>query len=232
MKTVYLDYYIYNKKINKELKGNEIKTYLCLEDHRNNKHTYAFPSQDTIAEEIGISVSSVKRAIKKLVEKEYIETRKQKRKILGNYNIYELKYIPKFDKPVKEFNNEIELEEAEQVVKTNNTIALIEGKTGLELSKWQKFVTKKMDGTLLLQTIGNYIIKNGRTFTFLISLYTDLLSKKNLFTKELAKLFKVTWTGNNEDYIKRQEEIENRDVYDDILYSIYTPEEVQALKMA
>lgn len=234
---VYIEYFKFYKKINRELNGNEMKVYINLISHRNREHTYAYPSQAVIAEEIGVSIDTVKRTVKTLAQKAYIEIKKQKRKAVGNYNIYYLRYIPKYDgKKEEETGNKEDLSNIDFAVEENSkrdsgdNIRLIEDKTGLRLTRWQKFIARKMDMPLLLSAIGNYIKKKGRTFTFLISIYTDILSKNNIFTEELAKLFKVDWTGSHSDFLIRQEEYSNRDEYDEILYSIYTPEEVRAIK--
>lgn len=52
-----------------------------------NKDTLeAFPSQQTVAERIGCCDKTVRKCIKNLVNKKYIETRKEGKKIIYKFN--------------------------------------------------------------------------------------------------------------------------------------------------
>lgn len=53
-------------------------------------------SQQELAQEAHVSTSTVKRCLKKLVEKKFIEIKKQKQ-ILGHYNSYKLLILPVFE---------------------------------------------------------------------------------------------------------------------------------------
>lgn len=211
-----MDFYEFDRFANLKLNGNEFKVYRNLLGHRNIKETVAYPSQTTIAQETNISVASVKRAIKGLVEKKFVEIRKQKR-IIGHYNVYELKYIPTFySSKVEKVEDTVDIFEDKKEDKKAN-ISLIEGKTGLTLTNWQKYVAKKMDKVYLLRAIGKWKRKKGRKFTFLISLYTDMLCKDGLFNEHLSKVFKVYWTGDFRQHLqqfeqKRESEVIGKDI--------------------
>lgn len=67
--------------------SNEFRIYTYLMSLHNDKQGCSFPSMDKIVEKTGISLATVKRSIKRLVELGYMIVEKQKAKI-GNFNKY------------------------------------------------------------------------------------------------------------------------------------------------
>ncbi|MEG0297443.1 MAG: hypothetical protein RR620_12060 [Clostridium sp.] len=73
----------------------------------------------------------------------------------------------------------------------NENTELIEGKTGLTLSKWQSYVAGTMDNAFLVQALGKFNKSKGKKFTFLIDCYLDILAKNRIsITQDILKLFK------------------------------------------
>lgn len=60
--------------------------------------------------------------------------------------------------------------------KRGENTKLIEGKTTLNLTKWQSFVVERLDKTIVLQTITEFLKRKGRTFTFFTDKYLDVLA--------------------------------------------------------
>ena len=71
----------------KNITSNEFRIYTYLMSLYNEKQGCSFPSIEVIAERTTISIATVKRSIKKLVELGYVVVEKQKAKI-GNFNKY------------------------------------------------------------------------------------------------------------------------------------------------
>lgn len=71
----------------KNITSNEFRIYTYLMSLYNDKQGCSFPSIEVIAERTTISIATVKRSIKKLVELGYMMVEKQKAKI-GNFNKY------------------------------------------------------------------------------------------------------------------------------------------------
>lgn len=84
----------------KNITSNEFRIYTYLMSLYNEKQGYSFPSIEVIAERTTISIATVKRSIKKLVELGYMVVEKQKAKI-GNFNKYtNFKHLVLDKKPV------------------------------------------------------------------------------------------------------------------------------------
>ena len=64
-----MTFYDYDKYLIAKLTGNQEKVYRCLMSHKNRKEAYSYPKQELIAKETGLGISTIKRAIKVLVEK-------------------------------------------------------------------------------------------------------------------------------------------------------------------
>lgn len=62
------------------ISGSAIKVYLVIKSHSNYKSGKSFPSEETMAEKSGLSVSQVKRCVKELKELAYLSVTKQGRK--------------------------------------------------------------------------------------------------------------------------------------------------------
>ncbi|AMN35494.1 helix-turn-helix domain-containing protein [Clostridium perfringens] len=77
----------------KNINANEFRIYTYLLSLYNENKKCAYPSLETISENLNISLSTVKRAIKHLSELRYISIEKKKAQI-GNHNIYtKLKHL-------------------------------------------------------------------------------------------------------------------------------------------
>ncbi|MEG0297642.1 MAG: hypothetical protein RR620_13060 [Clostridium sp.] len=73
----------------------------------------------------------------------------------------------------------------------NENTELIEGKTGLTLSKWQSYVAGTMDNRFLIQALGKFNKFKGKKFTFLIDCYLDIIARNRInITQDMLKLFK------------------------------------------
>lgn len=84
----------------KNITSNEFRIYTYLMSLYNEKQGCSFPSIEVIAERTTISIATVKRCIKKLVELGYMVVEKQKAKI-GNFNKYtNFKHLVSDKKPV------------------------------------------------------------------------------------------------------------------------------------
>lgn len=84
----------------KNITSNEFRIYTYLMSLYNDKQGCSFPSIEVIAERTTISIATVKRSIKKLVELGYMVVEKQKAKI-GNFNKYtNFKHLVSDKKPV------------------------------------------------------------------------------------------------------------------------------------
>ena len=73
--------------------GNHFQVYVYLCSLYNKKYDYAFPSLTTIAEDCGMSLNTVKSAIKGLCEKGYIKKGKYENNGGHHSNIYYIFYI-------------------------------------------------------------------------------------------------------------------------------------------
>ena len=74
------------------LNAYDFRVYTLLMKYYNVDKDMAYPSQKTIAEKLNISLSTVKKSIKRLIDLEYIKVDKKKA-IKGNYNTYKIKHI-------------------------------------------------------------------------------------------------------------------------------------------
>ena len=77
----------------KNITSNEFRVYTYLLSLYNAEKQCSYPSIDIISERLNISISTVKRSIKRLEELEYISIEKRKG-LAGNFNIYKkLKHL-------------------------------------------------------------------------------------------------------------------------------------------
>ena len=86
--------------------GNHFKVYVYLCSLYNKNYDYAFPSLTTIAEDCGMSLNTVKSAIKSLCEKGYIKKGHYENNGGHHNNIYYIFYIIE-----EKIEKEIEVEE-------------------------------------------------------------------------------------------------------------------------
>lgn len=87
MKSVQFLMLDYQLITDKKITSNEFRIYAYLLSLYNNEEKCSFPSIETIASELNISLSTVKRSIKKLTELGYMKIEKKKSD-RGFYNIY------------------------------------------------------------------------------------------------------------------------------------------------
>ena len=77
----------------KNITSNEFRIYTYLLSLYNAEKQCSYPSIEVISERLNISISTVKRSIKRLEELEYISIEKRKG-LAGNFNIYKkLKHL-------------------------------------------------------------------------------------------------------------------------------------------
>ena len=164
---------------------------------------------ETISEKINMSLSTVKRAIKKLENLEYVSVEKRKG-LSGNFNIYKdmkhfINNIVK-DKEVtteEDINQEviaIEKSNEEDVApiettgnKINNhpNVRLARSVTNIDKSKFAKTVLTMCDEEIVREAIRNFKTKKGKSATFLIQLVVDEYFKANVnFSNRLLNLLK------------------------------------------
>lgn len=191
------------------LTANELRVYLYLLTKYNTDKKCAYPSLETISEKINMSLSTVKRAIKKLENLEYVSVEKRKG-LSGNFNIYKdmkhfINNIVK-DKEVtteEDINQEviaIEKSNEEDVApiettgnKINNhpNVRLARSVTNIDKSKFAKTVLTMCDEEIVREAIRNFKTKKGKSATFLIQLVVDEYFKANVnFSNRLLNLLK------------------------------------------
>ncbi|MGL4451791.1 MAG: helix-turn-helix domain-containing protein [Sarcina sp.] len=186
-----VDYFELDKIFMRNLTANEERVYRNLLSHKNNNQDYAFPSQELIAKESNVSISTVKRAIKSLVNKGFIAIEKMKR-IIGHYNKYKLLYVASMDvvrdkiKAKKEStnSNETAIKISKDVVsieeykenKESNVNKILEFTKIEKITDKQKESIKEFDIVTINQTIARIktgITKMPRTATLLIDKICD-----------------------------------------------------------
>ena len=86
----------------KNITSNEFRVYTYLLSLYNEEKDCSYPSIDVISERLNISISTVKRSIKRLEDLKYISIEKRKG-LAGNFNIYKLKKLYKILKKSQEF---------------------------------------------------------------------------------------------------------------------------------
>ncbi len=177
--------------------ANEFRVYTYLLSLYNVEKECSFPSIETMSEKLNISISTVKRSIKRLTELDYIKVSKRKG-LAGNYNIYQkLKHFIKNktekavdetvvveDKLViNEITGEVEFEtqpkklskkeEKQSKIDNHSNVRLARSVTDIDKSNFAKIVLTMADETLLREAIRNFKKKKGKNATFLIQLLVD-----------------------------------------------------------
>lgn len=71
-----------------KLDPSEVLVYLTIKRHQNKESKKAFPSLQTISEESGASVPTVRKIIKRLIDTNYITCEKEGRKHVYSFNPY------------------------------------------------------------------------------------------------------------------------------------------------
>lgn len=192
--------------------SNEFRIYIYLLSLYNIEKQCIYPSIDVISERLNISISTVKRSIKKLSELGYIAIEKRKG-LAGNFNIYKklkhiitAKVINKKDKSPKvgvdsngeePLDGQISVEEALQNIKeeprvqskqnsidNHNNVRMARAVTNIDNSNFAKKILTLADEELLREAIRNFKKKRGKNATFLIQLVIDEYFKNGV---ELSK---------------------------------------------
>ena len=197
--------------------SNEFRIYTYLLSLYNIEKQCSYPSIDVISERLNISISTVKRSIKKLSELGYIAIEKRKG-LAGNFNIYkklkhliEAKVTNKKDKALKvgvDSNGEkpldgqvhieevLEGEQAPEVTKqdiidNHNNVRMARAVTNIDKSKFAKKILSLADEELVREAIRNFKKKKGKSATFLIKLLVDEYYKQGIsLSSQLMNLLK------------------------------------------
>ncbi|MDU6295733.1 helix-turn-helix domain-containing protein [Clostridium celatum] len=201
----------------KNITSNEFRIYTYLLSLYNIEKQCSYPSIDVISERLNISISTVKRSIKKLSELGYIAIEKRKG-LAGNFNIYkklkhliEAKVTNKKDKALKvgvDSNGEkpldgqvhieevLEGEQAPEVTKqdiidNHNNVRMARAATNIDKSKFAKKILSLADEELVREAIRNFKKKKGKSATFLIKLLVDEYYKQGIsLSSQLMNLLK------------------------------------------
>lgn len=178
-----VDYFELNKIFMDKLTANEERVYRCLLGHKNKEQEYSFPSQELIAKETNVSISTVKRDIKNLVHKGFIVIEKMQRRI-GNFNRYKLLYVACMEvvrakKKAEKQNVENNFEEVVVEYKEDkecNVEKILEFTKIKKISDKQRESIKEFDIITINQTIARIktgITKMPKTATLLINKLCD-----------------------------------------------------------
>lgn len=223
--------------IDTNITSNEFRIYTYLLSLYNENKKCSYPSIETISNRLNISVATVKRSIKKLVQLGYMIIEKKK-SVAGNYNTYkELKHLIKnatntakkaFKNIVnernlvkvsdyKESNVQLEIEELNSYSKEHKGKISLVLKNVKNLNKKQMFLIGDMDLETLKKAIFRFK-KSTKTYTFafLVECYYTECSINGLEpSMDLQR-----YTGNKfieiSNEIKEREEVKQAMIEDGI----------------
>ena len=203
----------------KNITSNEFRIYTYLLSLYNADKQCSYPSIEVISERLNISISTVKRSIKRLEELEYISIEKRKG-LAGNFNIYKklkhlitTKVINKKDKATKvgvdsngekPLNGQISVEEALQNIEedpkvqskqdsidNHNNVRMARAITNIDNSNFAKRILTLADEELLREAIRNFKKRRGRNATFLIQMLVDEYYKAGIkFSQGMLNLLR------------------------------------------
>lgn len=201
----------------KNITSNEFRIYTYLLSLYNVEKECSYPSIDVISERLNISISTVKRSIKKLAELGYIAIEKRKG-LAGNFNIYKkLKHListkainkkakaPKVgvdsngEKPLEgQVTIEEALEEVKQasvtkqdIIDNHNNVRMARAVTDIDNSNFAKKILSMADEELVREAIRNFKKRRGRNATFLIQMLVDEYYKAGIkFSQGMLNLLK------------------------------------------
>ena len=203
----------------KNITSNEFRVYTYLLSLYNEEKDCSYPSIDVISERLNISISTVKRSIKRLEDLKYISIEKRKG-LAGNFNIYKklkhiitAKVIKKKDKAPKvgvdsngnkPLDGQISVEEALQNIKeeprvqskqnsidNHNNVRMARAVTNIDNSNFAKKVLTLADEELLREAIRNFKKRRGRNATFLIQMLVDEYYKEGIkFSQGMLNLLR------------------------------------------
>lgn len=200
----------------KNITSNEFRVYTYLLSLYNEEKDCSYPSIDVISERINISISTVKRSIKRLEDLNYISIEKRKG-LAGNFNIYKkLKHLISAKLVNKKNDSKIEpqvseekildvqareeIEEApklnkQDIIDNHNNVRLARAITNIDKSKFAKKILSLADEELVREAIRNFKVKRGKSATFLISLLIDEYYKAGVeLSKSSMNLLKGYYT--------------------------------------
>ena len=194
----------------KNITSNEFRIYTYLLSLYNADKQCSYPSIEVISERLNISISTVKRSIKRLEELEYISIEKRKG-LAGNFNIYKkLKHLitntetrevneTKIDIN-KEKKLDIKVQEDEEVLNTQSeknkidnhiNVRLARAVTNIDKSNFAKKILTLANEELVREAIRNFKKKKGRNATFLIQMLVDEYYKNGIrFSQGMLNLLK------------------------------------------
>ena len=200
----------------KNITSNEFRIYTYLLSLYNEEKQCSYPSIDVISERLNISISTVKRSIKRLSELGYIAIEKRKG-LAGNFNIYKkLKHLitntvtKKVSKVgvdsngEKPLNGQISVEEALQNIEeeskvkskqdsidNHNNVRMARAVTNIDNSNFAKKILSMADEELLREAIRNFKKRRGRNSTFLIQMLVDEYYKAGIkFSQGMLNLLR------------------------------------------
>lgn len=203
----------------KNITSNEFRIYTYLLSLYNADKQCSYPSIEVISERLNISISTVKRSIKRLEELEYISIEKRKG-LAGNFNIYKklkhlitTKVINKKDKTPKvgidsngekPLNGQISVEEALQNIEeeskvqstqnsidNHNNVRMARAVTNIDNSNFAKKILSMADEELVREAIRNFKKRRGRNATFLIQMLVDEYYKARIkFSQGMLNLLR------------------------------------------
>ena len=195
----------------KNVTANELRIYIYLLSLYNEEKKCSYPSIEVISERVHLSLSTVKRGIKRLSDLGYITIEKRKG-LAGNFNIYKklkhiitAKVINKKDKAPKvgvdsngeePLDGQISVEEALQNIKQNsidnhNNVRMARAVTNIDNSNFAKKILTLADEELLREAIRNFKKRRGRNATFLIQMLVDEYYKAGIkFSQGMLNLLR------------------------------------------
>ena len=214
----------------KNITSNEFRVYTYLLSLYNAEKQCSYPSIDIISERLNISISTVKRSIKRLEELEYISIEKRKG-LAGNFSIYKklkhlitTKVINKKDKTPKvgidsngekPLNGQISVEEAlenieeeprvqskQASIDNHNNVRMARAVTNIDNSNFAKKILTIADEELLREAIRNFKKRRGRNATFLIQMLVDEYYKAGIkFSQGMLNLLRKGLKFQNIDQV-------------------------------
>ncbi|MGU9348035.1 helix-turn-helix domain-containing protein [Clostridium perfringens] len=144
-----------NLIVDTNINANEFRIYTYLLSLYNENKECAYPSLETISQKLNISLSTTKRAIKKLSELKYI-TIEKKRAQIGNHNIYtKLKHLIS-NKKVEIVNIKSSGEIKEENINNNVNVRLARKHINVDNSKAIKEMLTLMSNKNVREGIKNF----------------------------------------------------------------------------
>ena len=199
----------------KNITSNEFRIYTYLLSLYNEEKQCSYPSIDIISERLNISISTVKRSIKRLKELNYIAIEKRKG-LAGNFNMYKkLKHLiasriaakkrvvkigvdSNGEKPIdgqvsvdEALKNIEETQNKEDKINNHINVRLARAVTNIDKSNFAKKILTLADEELVREAIRNFKKKKGRNATFLIQMLVDEYYKSGIkFSRGMLNLLR------------------------------------------